>query len=227
MGEVPDRLWEVADRLRAAGIDRPVFVGGSIVGIHLTDPASPPPRPTFDVDVVIDVPGRAAFYRTEERLRSHGHHQHMQGPICRWSFGTLIVDIMPADTSILSFGNRWYPSLIENALPIASRHGTIWIASPPYLVATKLDAFDGRGAGDYTSSADLEDILVLIDGRRELASDIDAAPPDVASFVRDGFARLVHTPAFVDSIDMHLLPDEASQARASVILGRMEAIGRA
>ena len=41
----------------------------------------------------------------------------------------------------------------------------IRVVTAPYFVATKLEAFRGRGRGDYISSHDLEDLLAVIDGR--------------------------------------------------------------
>ena len=35
--------------------DEVVFVGGAVVGLLLTDPAAPRPRPTKDVDVIVEV----------------------------------------------------------------------------------------------------------------------------------------------------------------------------
>ena len=49
----------------------------------------------------------------------------------------------------------------------------------PYFCATKLEAFAGRGKGDYQSSHDLEDLIAVIDGRSELLKEIDSAQQDV------------------------------------------------
>lgn len=35
-----------------------VFVGGATVSLWITDPGAPPPRPTLDVDVVVEVSSR-------------------------------------------------------------------------------------------------------------------------------------------------------------------------
>jgi hypothetical protein len=46
-----------------------VFVGGATIGLWITDPAAPPPRPTKDVDVIVEVASRGAFHEFEQRLR--------------------------------------------------------------------------------------------------------------------------------------------------------------
>jgi len=55
----------------------------------------------------------------------------------------------------------------------------------PYsrIVATKLEAFHGRGSSDVTASHDLEDILTVVDDRPELVSEIGAAEPEVRAFI--------------------------------------------
>ena len=49
-----------------------VFVGGATVELWITNPAAPPVRPTKDVDVIVVVAMRTAFYDFEARLRGRG-----------------------------------------------------------------------------------------------------------------------------------------------------------
>ena len=42
----------------------------------------------------------------------------------------------------------------------------------PFFLATKLAVFDGRGEGDYVLSHDMEDIIVLLDGRRGIVEEV-------------------------------------------------------
>ena len=46
------------------------------------------------------------------------------------------------------------------------------IVTPPLFIATKLEAFHGRGANDIAASHDLEDIVTLVDGRPEIVPEI-------------------------------------------------------
>ena len=52
-----------------------------------------------------------------------------------------------------------------------------------YFCATKLDAFAGRGKGDYQSSHDLEDLIAVVDGRVELVREIHAGSNDVRTYI--------------------------------------------
>ena len=58
------------------------------------------------------------------------------------------------------------------------------------FVATKFEAYLGRGLNDPIGSSDIEDILVVIDGRAELQSEIIAADQDVRDFIASQLANL-------------------------------------
>jgi len=98
-----------AARLLGELADEVVFVGGAATGLLLTDPAAPDVRPTLDVDVVVEVASRTAYYRFEERLREHGFLEAPEEEvICRWKHreGKIILDVMPTDEGILGFSER-------------------------------------------------------------------------------------------------------------------------
>lgn len=63
--------------------DEVVFVGGATVTLWITDPAAPPPRPTKDVDVIVEVASRTAYHAFEKRLRDAGFRDDGE-VICRW-----------------------------------------------------------------------------------------------------------------------------------------------
>jgi hypothetical protein len=48
---------------------RSCFTGGVTVGLWITDPAAREPRPTEDVDVIVEVTSRGRFADFEQRLR--------------------------------------------------------------------------------------------------------------------------------------------------------------
>ena len=76
------------------------------------------------------------------------------------------LDVMPVSEMVLGFSNRWYESAMREAVAVQLEKGLeIRLVSPAHFVATKLEAFEDRGRGDYLESHDLEDVLSVVDGR--------------------------------------------------------------
>jgi predicted nucleotidyltransferase len=209
--------------------DRVAFLGGATTVLLLTDAAAPAVRPTLDVDVIADVPGRADYYQLEDQLRALGFRQRMiEGePICRWHLGDIILDVMPTAPEILGFSNRWYAEALRSAAWRTVGAGLdIRLVTAPHFLATKLEALRGRGAGDFLASRDLEDIVTLVDGREELAAEVRAASAALKDYVRDTLAALLASPRFLEAIPAHLPPDEPSQRRSGLVLARMRQLGQ-
>jgi predicted nucleotidyltransferase len=99
--------------------ERVVFVGGAVVNLYSTTPTgAPEPRITEDVDCIVKVDPRTAFYQLEEELRTLGFVNDVASAvICRWAYQGMTVDIMPTDPTILGFGNPWYAAGFAQAIP--------------------------------------------------------------------------------------------------------------
>src|SRR5690606_28996893 len=78
-------------------VERLVFVGGGVTELLISDSAGRKPRPTQDLDCIIEVASRTAYYELEERLRKAGYRHDPDFPpkICRWIKDPLILDVMP------------------------------------------------------------------------------------------------------------------------------------
>jgi len=208
--------------------DKVVFVGGCATGLFITDPAMPEVRATQDVDVIVEVASRMAYYLLEEELRLRGFKQDMSenAPVCRWLVDRIKIDIMPTQEEILGFSNRWYLPAIKNADQLQLEDDLIIkIVSPPYFLATKIDAFNGRGGGDYMASHDMEDIITILDGRPEIVSEIKSSSDDLKDFLSRTFRALLANDDFRESIPGHLSPDRASQSRLPLLIRRLGEIG--
>lgn len=168
-------------------LDEVVFVGGATIELWITDPLAPPLRATADVDVVVEISTRRDYYRFEKRVRGLGFNNDTDTRvICRFRHpeDDLILDVMPTKASILGFENRWMAQAFGHAVNVQLPGGqTIRAIPPPFLLATKLEAFGGRGKLDFYESRDFEDIVRLIDGRGELPAEIAAAPKDVRDYI--------------------------------------------
>lgn len=101
--------------------------------------------------------------------------------------------------------------------------GTILTA--PYFLATKIEAFRGRGRGDFLASRDLEDLIFVIDGRSTIVEEVQTETPLLREYLRTEIAGLLAAPGFIDALPGYLLPDVASQARIGTVLRRLRAVG--
>lgn len=131
---------------------------------------------------------------------------------------------MPIDAKILGFANKWYSPAIQAAQTVWIAGSAVRIVTPPYFVATKLEAFHGRGTHDVAMSHDLEDIITVVDGRSELVGEIKSADSALRSYVGSEIGKLLTSSDFVDALSGFLLPDAASQARHSLLVERLKAI---
>ena len=198
-----------------------VFVGGCATGLLITDQAAPPIRVTVDVDAIVQVTSHADYYKLSDELRSQGFKEDTSddAPICRWLSGKIILDVMPTDTRILGFGNKWYTPAIKHAelIQLPSRQ-EIHIVSAPYFLITKLEAYEGRGKGDYQMSHDMEDLIAVLDGRPGLLNEISVSDPALIKELSNRFTLLLNDSHFIDAISGHMPTDDISQARVPTIL---------
>lgn len=170
-----------------------VFVGGATTILYVDDPQQSVPRATRDVDCVVEATTSIEYHKAEERMRSLGfkHLVEKGAPICRWNNGPLIVDLMPSEQRVLGFANRWYPEGVRSSERRTLPDGAeVRVFRLPFFVASKLEALLERGMKDLLVSQDLEDILFVMEGRRNFAQDMASAPDELQAFVRDGFRRV-------------------------------------
>ena len=128
---------------------------------------------------------------------------------------------MPLDEGILGFSNKWYRhALATPHLVPLSDDVSIRAINAPSFVATKLEAFRGRGQG-YRSH-DLEDIISVVDGRLSLADEVKASDSKLREYIAAQTQSMLADRAFMDAIPAFLTPDAASQERLPTILARLE-----
>lgn len=202
-----------------------VFVGGAVAGLLVTDPLADPVRATRDVDAIVNA-SRTKFYRIEEAVAQRGFARDVTSEvICRWVHKNsgMLFDLMPVEPEVLGFSNRWYPYAVETSEPTDLGAGiTIRLISAVGFVATKLEAFAGRGGGDYLSSHDIEDVLNIVDGREELAKELSATPDELQHAVGDAFSGLLSDPSFANVLPGMLAEPE----RAELVTQRIKAMCR-
>lgn len=200
------------------------FVGGCTTGLLVTDKVTKESiRFTDDVDLIINVVGYTGWAAFQERLKRKGFGVHMDDEVvCRMRLGELKVDFMPDDQDVLGFSNRWYTQALEHAMNYKLNDEiTIRLLTAPYFIATKLEAYKGRGNGDLLGSHDMEDILNIIDGRPEVVDEINSSGRQLRTYI-------------AEEIDALLLNDDmdyavqgcvyGEQGRVDIVYSRLEAI---
>lgn len=202
-----------------------VFVGGAVAGLLVTDPLAEGVRATRDVDAVIEA-GLARFHDIEAQVAARGFVRDMDsGVICRWVHreSGVLFDLMPVRPEVLGFSNRWYGYAVETALPVdLGNRVSIRMANAVAFVATKLEAFASRGAGDILGSHDLEDVLNIVDGREELSRELAVAPRVLRQAVADAFATLLANPDFANALPGLIAEPE----RAGIVEARLRGMSQ-
>ncbi|MEA5443633.1 hypothetical protein [Cyanobium gracile] len=220
-------LEQAAAHLGEALLEQLVFVGGAVAGLLITDPAMPDIRPTQDVDVICRVIARADYYQLGMQLRARGFQEDTRpgAPLCRWCIEQITLDLMPAQGNILGFSNRWYPLAVESAqLQVLPSGRSIRMVTAPVFLATKLEAFYGRGQGAFLFSHDLEDLMAVVDGRESLLEECRLSPPELRNALAAHFQVLLATPAFIEAVPAFLPGDQASQQRLPELLLMLSSI---
>lgn len=199
-------------KLVASGLgelnDRAVFVGGATVPFYLPKEMSAAARPTEDIDVVLEVVRSVERDSLEKLLRKKGfeHDQSVDAPICRWKFKGVVVDILSPEEKFMGFTNKWYAEGIEHSVSIDVKGIQIKILSLPYFIATKIEAFKGRGGGDFIASADIEDIITVFDGmdRNLLKLQTASIGERVSKYLKKELRIFLDNRNFSDAIPGHV-----------------------
>lgn len=197
--------------------EKVVFVGGATISLY-PDRQVFEVRPTDDVDVIIEILNYSERKELEERLRSIGFtHDIESGVVCRYHIQGIIVDIMPTNDPSIGFSNKWYPEGFKHAVDCElDERCTVKILSSPYFIATKLEAFKGRGQGDGRTSDDFEDIVYVLENRRGIWSEMNSAAEDVKEYLRTEFRELIKNTNIYEWVDCHV--ERGSPPATAIIL---------
>ena len=180
-----ERVAEILARVP----ERFVFTGGATIVLYVDEIVREELRSTKDVDCVVEIFSRPEYYQLATKLREVGLTECSKkgSPTCRWEYGEILIDIMPCEAEVLGFSNRWYVEGMKKSIVHALPSGRqIQIFSPVYLLASKIEAFLGRGQSFYYSK-DIEDIIVLLDGCEALPEELDCAEAEVKLFLQQWF----------------------------------------
>jgi hypothetical protein len=218
------RVSKQLDDLR----DRFAFLGGASSSLFVTEAGASSPRPTKDVDAIVQCRTYAEYSLLGDELRKRDFAVDTEkgAPTCRWVVkGTAIkVDLMPTDPQVLGLQGKWFDVAFRESTLLVVRNEELRVVSAPCFLATKLEAFHDRGKGDYLASHDLEDIIAVVDGRPELLGEVRQAPGSIQAYLGEKLRKLLSIDAFLDALPGHLGGDASSQARLRELTRRLRAI---
>lgn len=212
----------------ARALGRVVLIGGSIAPFLHVEPLIRRPRPTDDVDGVVDAPTYAAHGKLQHQLRAAGFTEaiHAGGHAHRWrSPDGDLVDLVPTGAQLGSTGQEW-DVLALNEFDVQELQPGIRIrrVRASLFLAMKLAAFRDRGRDDPLYSSDLEDILALVLCRPGIVQEIGAGRQQNASFVQAQLQRLMTDFAIEDLAAAHLTNAYLPAAAIEVVRSRLTAL---
>ncbi|MFB6455975.1 nucleotidyl transferase AbiEii/AbiGii toxin family protein [Chitinophaga sp. Hz27] len=159
-------------------------------------------RPTEDVDIVVELLTYADHTRIEERLRDLGFtNDSDSGVICRYVVQGIIVDIMPTNSTILGFSNKWYTDGLRNAVNCKLDEETeVLIFSLPYFLASKWEAYKSRGGNDLRTSKDFEDMVYIFEHIDDFPTHLIYGPDVVRKYLAQEIGEILLTPEFEEGL---------------------------
>jgi len=211
-------IKEVAAALRTLG--QPfVFVGGATVELYADSFHAPEGRPTDDVDVVVKLTSYGGYGELTEQLITLGFNPDATSKvICRYRLRSIVVDVMPTQPDVLGFSNRWYPEGFRAAFEYRlDEETTVLLFTPPYFIASKLEAFAQRGGTDFRTSTDFEDIVYVLDNCPNLLERLQEGSAEVLIYLKEKFNILLCHQDIYEGIYGHLEPRFADQKTRRIL----------
>lgn len=207
--------------------DELVLVGGCAASLLIDTPTAPPPRVTYDVDLIAVVAALRHYHALEEQFTERGFKRDTtpDAPICRWRLGAIAVDLMPTDEAVLGFTNRWYAQAAATAMRVTLPSGTVInLISAPAFLATKFEAFRMRGKADLLQSHDFEDIINVVEGRLSIVEEVDAGGTALRTYLAEQFARIIAAPDYANVLPGLVAFDDLHGQRLERVRQRIAAL---
>lgn len=203
-------------------LDQIVLVGGCAVGFLITDSAQLLPRETDYVNLTTEITTLGDYHQFAARLKVLGFSEDIEtGVICRWRKDELCLDAMPMTDVGFGSVNSWFPLAIKTAIAVSlPSGGTLKHIDAPTFIASKIESFLNRGGDDFAHH-DIEDIVSVVNGREELADEIEKTDRELQDFLSDKLGAFLEISAFTDLIPGHIRPNES---RSEIVFERLRKI---
>ncbi len=198
-------VYHALDELK----DKVVFVGGAVVALYAQRDVQEP-RPTDDIDIIVEILNYKEQAELDDKLRHKGFVNDIESGItCRYLYHGITVDVMPTTDRSFGFQSMWYASGFQNAesFSIDDQH-TIRILSAPYYLATKIEAFHDRGQNDGRTSQDFEDIVFILEHRPSIWNELKLEKSKLKSYMAKTFRQWLMEENIFEWIDAHVERNE-------------------
>ena len=94
----------------------------------------------------------------------------------------------------------------------------------PYLLATKIEAFNFRGNRDFLASHDFEDIINVISGRIEIAEEVNIENEKLKKHLENFFEEMLKDDEFITALPAHINEGPATEQRLETVTNRIRKI---
>ncbi len=211
-------------------LNRVIFIGGTVLELYATDASAPEIRPTREIDCLLNIQtaseflewGRALETKGFRRIKVADEERHIQ----HWRYDDIRLTFSYPDVGAPSTFNRWYNDGIFHAVSHILPSGRIIrIFTPPYVIATKIEAFLHRGKYDFRLSEDFEDIVYLLDNRPEIKDEVFMAYYEVRNYIRSHFEYFLGSGDLEEGL-AYVLPFGSGIGRIRKIIRFMEEFSR-
>ena len=180
---------------------RVVYVGGATVSLYVNDPAAEDVRPTKDLDISLDIATLGELEAVREQLAKKGFSQTAEdNVICRFRYEDIKVDVMSTKAIGWAPANPWFEPGFVHRETVMVEDQQVQILPLSYFLASKFNAFCGRGARDPRTSHDFEDIIYIMDNRIDFIEQLRYTPSDVKSYLLQQMQNILHNRAMQEAI---------------------------
>ena len=119
--------------------------------------------------------------------------------------------------------NPWFAPGFALKEKVEVEEQIIQILPLPYFLATKFEAYNGRGKNEPRTSHDFEDIVYVLENRTDIAEQIITAPEDVKPFLKSEFESILKDRAKQEAI-LGNLYYETRDERFNMIIEKLKII---
>lgn len=112
---------------------------------------------------------------------------------------------MATEDGPLGPANRWYKIGFDYLWTAKAKEQEVKILSAPCFLATKFEAFNGRGS-DYRTSHDIEDIIYVLDNRIGIVEEIEKDDPRIANFIKEQLQNITSKNMMQEVLMAHIHP---------------------